>query len=104
MDREQKRLELHEKFCSKLGTRNVYFQPPEGFKMQYPCIVYSFEGESRRAANNGKYLSFDRYSATIIDRNPASEIPEKIDELLFSGLSQIFKSDNLYHYVFTIYV
>ena len=104
MGREQKRLELHERLCSELGSRNVYFQPPEGFKMQYPCIVYSFEGESRRAANNGKYLSFDRYSITVIDRDPASEIPEKIDALQYCSFDRPFKSDNLYHFVFTIYV
>ena len=38
MDR---RLQLHEELCSVLGSRNVYFQPPETIKLTYPCIIYS---------------------------------------------------------------
>ena len=32
MDR---RLKLHEELCDILGSRNVYFQPPETVKMKY---------------------------------------------------------------------
>ena len=34
------RYELHEFLCEILGSRNVYFQPPESVKMKYPAIVY----------------------------------------------------------------
>ena len=35
------REELHELLVSVLGSRNVYFQPPESIRMQYPAIVYA---------------------------------------------------------------
>ena len=35
-----RRNELHEKFCDLLGSRNVYFQPPESVRLVYPCIIY----------------------------------------------------------------
>ena len=35
------RLELHEILVDALGSRNVYYQPPENIKITYPAIVYS---------------------------------------------------------------
>lgn len=38
------RLNLHEEFATLLGSNNVYFQPPESVKLNYPCIKYSRVG------------------------------------------------------------
>jgi len=35
---ENRRIQLHEILCDVLGTRNVYFQPPESVDMNYPAI------------------------------------------------------------------
>ena len=35
------RLDLHECLCKILNSNNVYFQPPENVRMNYPAIVYS---------------------------------------------------------------
>ena len=35
------RLELQNKLEELLGSRHVYFQPPESVKMEYPAIKYS---------------------------------------------------------------
>lgn len=34
------RVDLHRKFEIALGSKNVYFQPPESVKLKYPCIIY----------------------------------------------------------------
>ena len=38
----ERRLELHEALCEVLGSRNVYFQPPDNVTMRYPCFVFIF--------------------------------------------------------------
>ena len=35
------RIELQSKLEELLGSRQVYYQPPETVKMEYPAIVYS---------------------------------------------------------------
>ena len=49
------RLELHEALCKVLGSRNVYFQPPEDIKMNYPAIEYSRASIDNTFANNDVY-------------------------------------------------
>ena len=97
------RLDLHETFCSILGSRNVYFQPPETIKMNYPCIVYERASNDTRFADNRPYKSIRRYTATIIDKNPDSQLPDKLGELSLCRLNRVYTADNLNHYVFDIY-
>ena len=97
------RLDLHERFCDILGSRNVYFQPPESIKMAYPAIVYSLGSMRKRYANNGGYFLQLSYEVTLIDMNPDSEYVDKILELPYSSFDRPYVSDNLYHFVFTIY-
>ena len=100
MDR---RLELHEIFCEILGSRNVYFQPPESVKIEYPAIVYSRKKIDNRFANDNVYAQFNCYEVTVIDKNPDSEIVEKVSKLPMCRFDRPFTSDNLNHDVFTIY-
>ena len=97
------RLDLHEIFCSTLGSRNVYFQPPETIKMNYPCIVYERASNDTRFADNRPYISIRRYTVTIIDKNPDSQLPDKLGELPLCRLNRVYTADNLNHYVFDIY-
>lgn len=97
------RLDLHELLCSVLGTRNVYFQPPESVKMQYPCIVYKRSSVNTRFADNELYMRKKRYTVTVIDKNPDSEIPDKVASIPMCAFDRHFTSDNLNHDVFSIY-
>lgn len=99
MDR---RLELHEILCNLLGTRNVYYQPPESVKMKYPAIVYSRDDIVNTPANNGVYKQDRKYQLTVIDQDPDSEIVNKVSLLPMCIFDRHFKSDNLNHDVFTI--
>ena len=99
-----RRLQLHEKLCSILGSRNVYFQPPESLKLNYDCIVYDVADRNDLKADDIKYRSMVGYDVTYITRNPDSEIPN----VLLNSFTRIrydrsFTSDNLHHELFRIY-
>ncbi len=97
------RLELQSLLEELLGSRNVYFQPPESIKIKYPCIIYEKSDETNRFADNTHYARFKRYDITVIDKNPDSEIPDKIANLETAAFERQFIADNLYHNVYRIY-
>lgn len=97
------RLELHEKLVELLGSRNVYFQPPENIKLKYPCIIYSFETVDVKKGNNKNYKKKKAYSLMLIHTDPDNEIYDKLVDLLYCSLNNNYTSDNLYHYSFTLY-
>ncbi len=100
MDR---RTELHEKLVDILGSRNVYFQPPSGHRMSYPCIVYERSKIETDFADNRPYRFSKRYRVTVIDKNPDSELPDKVAQLPMCTHDRHFKADNLNHDVFDLY-
>ena len=97
------RLDLHTLLEEILGTRNVYFQPPESIKMNYPAIVYGLESIRSNHADNGVYLSNRRYMVTLIDKNPDSLFVDEIVKLQSCQFDRHFKSENLNHWVFSLY-
>lgn len=98
-----RREELHEILCETLGSRNVYFQPPESIKMQYPAIVYSRDDIDNNFANNSVYMQSLAYSVIVIDSDPDSEVVDKVSKLPRCQYDRHYKSDNLNHDIFTIY-
>lgn len=97
------RIDLQNKLEEILGSRNVYFQPPESMKMNYPAIVYSRSGIKNDFANDKVYMQSYVYTVTVIDKDPDSEITCKIAELPRCKFDRNFKSGNLNHDVFTLY-
>lgn len=98
-----KRLELQTKLETILGSKNVYFQPPESLKINYPAIVYSLDDYNSTFADNGVYLFHKRYSVTLIDKNPDSEFRDKIKGLPMCEFSRFYTKDNLNHYNFSLF-
>lgn len=96
------RLELQTLLESILGTSNVYFQPPESFKLTYPCIVYSRSDIDTTFANNAPYSHTREYTITVMDPDPDSDIPNQISDLPRSRFDRHFTADQLNHDVFTI--
>lgn len=86
-----------------LGSRNVYFQPPESVKLKYPAIVYSRKKIDNDHANNMVYKQLFSYELTVIDKDPDSEIVRKVSMLPTCTHDTHFTSDNLNHDVFTLY-
>jgi len=100
MDR---RLELNNLLEELLGSDEVYFQKPENRMMNYPAIIYSPARPNVIYADNIKYLKMKAYTITVIDRDPDSEISEKISELEHCNWERNYSSDNLNHFVYTLY-
>lgn len=98
MDR---RLLLHQILLSLVS--NVYFQPPEGLVMVYPCIVYQRDYADTKFADNGVYSHVKRYQITVIDRNPDSDIPGKVAALPSCLFSRFFAADQLNHDIYNLY-
>lgn len=99
-----RRIELHEKLAEILGNRNVYFQPPEGQKIYYPCVMYERSKIDSVFADDKTYLGRKLYTLILIYEDPDSELPEK----LLAGFSYIrntrnYQADNLNHDVFELY-
>lgn len=98
------RLELHEELCEVLGTRNVYFQPPESVKMKYDAIRYGLSGKDLKRANNKIYRSVNRYEGVVMSRDPDTTIPDKLlARFEMCTMERPYVADNLNHYPFTIY-
>ena len=97
------RLDLHEILCSILGSRNVYFQPPESIKLEYDCIIYSRKNIDNVFADNSVYRQHDSYEVIIIYEDPDSDIPRKLSLLPMCSFDRHYTSDNLNHDVFTLY-
>ncbi len=98
------RLNLQDKLEEILGNENVYFQPPESIKLKYPCIVYSRSLIHTRNADDRVYLKNNRYSVTLITKDPDSDLPDKLLDG-FSGIrfDRHFFTNNLIHDVYTLY-
>ena len=98
------RLELHEELCTLLGSRNVYFQPPESVKMSYDAIRYELSGKDLKRANNRVYRKTNEYSGVVITKNPDTTLPDAIIEHFgMCSFGRPYTADNLYHYPFTLY-
>lgn len=87
----------------KHAHEHVYFQPPSTFRMKYPCIVYTLEVVDTRYANNFPYGHDKAYTVMVIDKNPDSEIPDKIGNLQYSSFETKYEQDNLNHFVYRLY-
>jgi hypothetical protein len=97
------RVELQTKLETFLGSRNVYFQPPESFKLRYPCIIYQLSRMRKVHADNRLYQDRIAYQVTIIDEDPDSEYPKEILKWEYCSFDRFFKADNLNHWVFELY-
>lgn len=98
-----RRTELQELLETVLGSEHVYFQPPPDISMQYPCIVYKRDSAETEFADNKLYRHTKRYQVTVIDKNPDSDIPDKIADLPLCSFDRFYTADNLNHDVFNLF-
>lgn len=98
-----RRLELQILLETILGSRNVYYQPPESVKMKYPAIVYERNDIERIHADDIPYLRNVEYMITVIDKDPDSPIVDAVSRLPKCCFNRHFTADNLNHDIFTIF-
>lgn len=97
------REDLQARLEELLESKNVYYQPPENIKMNYPAIVYSKSNIWNRRANDKIYRKMTRYDIVVIDRRPDNPVIDKILELPYCSYDRQYKSNNLNHDSLTLY-
>lgn len=97
------RLELQDKLEEFLGSSNVYYQPPESIKMNYPAIVYSKNRINTQHADDVVYQKTTQYAITVIDKRPDNAVIEKLLSLPYCSYDTHYVSDNLNHDKLTLF-
>lgn len=97
------RVELDRILRSTLGSSNVYFDPPESFKLRYPCIVYSLAGHSEVFADDSQYYGMKRYTLDYITQDADDPMADTLDELRYCRLNRPYTADGLFHFAYEIY-
>lgn len=102
MDR---RINLQEELVDLAGSSyRVYFQPPEGTQIEYPCVVYGRSGTDSKYANNHAYRFTQQYQITVITREADCSLPKKIlEHFPMCRIDRSFTTDNMYHHVLTLF-
>ena len=104
MENTDRRQFLHSLLKELPYLESVWFQPPETIRLLYPCIVYKWDGNSDRYADDTRYKSKRHYSLTIIDSNPDSVIPGVFEKNFpYATLERTYTSDGLNHWVYGLY-
>jgi len=100
----QRRLQLHQ-ILKELSPAPaaVYFEPPTGTQIVYPCIVYERDAEATSHADNRPYARKKRYSVKVMDRDPDSLIPEAVADLPSASFNRGFKTEGINHSIYNLY-
>lgn len=99
---EDNRLRLDKVLRDTLGSKNVYFQPPESIKLSYPAIIYSRSIISNRFADNDIYKQRYEYKVVVVDKNPDSVIVDRVSRLKSCRHTSHYTASGLNHDVFNI--
>lgn len=100
---EKTRLSLHNLLVEQTGVEHCYYSPPSNLRMHYPCIIYELSGESNIFADDIPYVHARQWAITVVDKDPDSEIPIKLKQLRYCRFDRAFTSENLNHFVFTLF-
>lgn len=109
MDQNQNQTELRRERLQKeleeiLGSKNVYFQPPNNTKLKYPCIIYKRDVADAIYADDRVYSITMRYALTIISRDPDNDIYDRIAKSMrYVTYNRNFIVDGLNHDVLYLY-
>jgi hypothetical protein len=97
------RLEFQSVLEGLQGGVNVYFQPPDNVNVVYPAIFYNRDFQQDFHADDIRYASTVRYQVTVIDRDPDSQIPDKVSALPMSKFVRHYTTAGLNHDIYYVY-
>lgn len=97
------RLDLQNKLVELLGSKHVYYQPPESVKIEYPAIVYSKNDIRTTRADDSVYSKRTQYEIIVIDKKPDNKVIDELLKLSYCSYDRHYNSDNLNHDVLTLY-
>jgi hypothetical protein len=95
--------ELQEILSDLDGVTEAYFQKPGNLTLVPPYIVYELNDEYVSRADDTIYSFMNKYSVTIVVREPDSPIPGMVRDLPFASFDRSFKAGQLYHTVYNLY-
>lgn len=100
----ERRLKLDKELRALADSSNVYYQPPESIKMNYPAIVYHLNDAQSIHADDLNYVNRKRYTVTYITRNPDQTfMNEMLDTFSYCTFDRWYAADNLHHFVYDLY-
>lgn len=97
------RIELQALLEKIFESPNVYYQPPESKKIDYPAIVYSKNKINPQHADDIVYQKSTQYTLTVIDKRPDNAVIEKLLTLPYCAHDTHYVSDNLNHDKLTLF-
>lgn len=97
------RLDLQTLLENLINCDHVYYQPPSNLQMKYPAIRFSRSDIENKFADNSVYVQQHAYEIIVIDKDPDSEIVEKVSKLPAARFERHYVADNLNHDVFQLY-
>lgn len=100
MNLEQKRLALNKELEKTPGCSKVYYTPPTGMEMEYPCIAYELAGSQRRFADNIPYFVKLQWTVTVIDEDPDSQLANIFMNKANCSFVTKYSVSDLNHFVF----
>ena len=101
---EQRSQELQAAFEELLGSRNVYYNPPESVRMSYDAIRFKRSGINNKFADNRVHVQLPpTFEVTTITRDPDAPIIEKVSALPSCRFVTSYVVDNLHHNIFTLH-
>lgn len=93
------RLTLQNKLEEILGSRNVYYNPPESQKMNFPCIVYNMTNIQPIHADNKTYLDYTTYKLIHVSKQADSPVIRTILDIPMTRFSTKYVKNGFYHTV-----
>lgn len=110
MRTKSRRLELDKKLRDILESEfgkdhvHIYFQPPEGQKLIYPCIVYTKDTSDHKYADNKIYHFQQAYQITFMSKDPDNNVVGKIEEAFqYAKYGRNFVADHVNHDIIILY-
>lgn len=85
------------------GVKGIYYQPPNGTEMKYPCIVYERNDIRNVHADDNVYVQHHMWTITVIDKDPDSNIVQQVSMIRGIRFDRHFASDGLNHDIFTLF-
>lgn len=104
MENTDRRKFLHSLLVELPYLRKVYFQPPESVKLEFPCIIYRWDGNAEKYADDMAYKSKRHYHLVIADYDPDSVIPDVFQKnFTYAKLERTYTSDGMNHWAYSLY-
>ena len=97
------RSDFYNILSSLFPNAKVYHQNPPNTGMVYPCVLYFKVSENSKFADNNPYFRTNRWNVTYITSDPKDFRGDVLGDLEMSRFDRVYKTNNLYHYVYIVY-